>query len=86
MSELLDKAGQGGCQMIFLPEGWPTNNTGIGMLKHEVSTIEGSASRMMALKARQYGMYIISGLYSWIRDTLNNVAALYDRQGAIQAI
>ncbi|MBK7439718.1 MAG: carbon-nitrogen hydrolase family protein [Saprospiraceae bacterium] len=86
MSELLDKAGQGGCQMIFLPEGWPTNNTGIGMQKHEVNTIEGSASQMMALKAKQYGMYIISGLYSWIGDTLNNVAALYNRQGAIQAI
>lgn len=86
MSGLLDQAGQAGCQMICLPEGWPTNNTGIGMQKHEVNTIEGSASQMMAVKAKQYGMYIISGLYSWIGDTLNNVAALYNPQGSIQAI
>jgi predicted amidohydrolase len=41
---------------------------------------------MMAQKAKQYGMYIVSGLYSWTGDTLKNIAVLYDRQGKIQAV
>lgn len=86
MEKLLDDAGKAGCQFICLPEGWPTCNTDIGMQKHEVNTLNGSASKMMAAKAKQYNMYIISGLYSWVGDTLNNVAALYNRQGNIQAV
>lgn len=86
MEKLLDEAGKAGCQFICLPEGWPTCNTDIGMKKHEVNTLDGSASKMMAAKAKQYNMYIISGLYSWVGDTLNNVAALYNRQGNIQAV
>ena len=86
MSDLLDQAGKSGCQIICLPEGWATNNTGLGMTKVEANTLTGSASVMMSGKAKQYGMYIISGLYSWSGDTLKNVAALYDRQGKIQGI
>jgi predicted amidohydrolase len=86
MSELLDKAGTSGCQIVCLPEGWPTGNTGLGMSKVEANTLDGSASRMMAQKAKQYGMYIVSGLYSWQGDTMNNVAVLYDRQGNRQAV
>jgi predicted amidohydrolase len=41
---------------------------------------------MMASKAKQYGMYIISGLYNWTGDTLYNIAVLYDRNGKIQSI
>jgi predicted amidohydrolase len=86
MGKLLDEAGASGCQIICLPEGWPTCNTGLGMKKIEVNSLAGSASVMMAQKAKQYGMYIISGLYSWVGDTLSNVAVLYDRQGKIQAV
>jgi predicted amidohydrolase len=86
MSELIDKAGTSGCQIVCLPEGWPTGNTGLGMSKVEANTLDGSASRMMSQKARQYGMYIVSGLYSWRGDTMNNVAVLYDRQGNRQAV
>ena len=81
MSELLDQAGKSGCGIVCLPEGWATCNTGLGMTKVEANTLDGSASVMMAQKAKQYGMYIVSGLYSWTGDTLNNVAVLYDRQG-----
>ncbi len=56
------------------------------MTKVEANTLDGSASVMMAQKAKQYGMYIVSGLYNWTGDTLYNVAALYDRQGKIQGI
>ncbi|HEY4154341.1 MAG TPA: nitrilase-related carbon-nitrogen hydrolase [Puia sp.] len=86
MGKLLDEAGTSGCRIVCLPEGWPTSNTGLGMKKIEVNTLEGSASAMMAQKAKQYGMYIVSGLYSWIGDTLSNVAVLYDRQGKIQGV
>ncbi len=86
MSELLDQAGMSGCQIICLPEGWPTCNTGLGMIKVEANTLDGSASVMMSGKAKQYGMYIVSGLYSWTGDTLKNVAVLYDRQGRRQAV
>jgi predicted amidohydrolase len=86
MSGLLDQAGKSGCQIVCLPEGWPTGNTGLGMTKVEANTLNGSASMMMSKKARQYGMYIVSGLYSWTGDTLNNVAVLYDRQGNRQAV
>jgi predicted amidohydrolase len=86
MSELLDQAGKSGCQIVCLPEGWPTCNTGLGMTRVEANTLYGSASTMMAQKAKQYGMYIVSGLYNWTGDTLKNVAVLYDRQGKIQAI
>jgi predicted amidohydrolase len=86
MSELLDQAGKSGCQIVCLPEGWPTCDTGLGMTKVEANTLDGSASVMMAKKAKQYGMYIVSGLYSWSGDTLKNVAVLYDRQGKIQAV
>jgi predicted amidohydrolase len=86
MSEYLDKAGQAGCDIVCLPEGWPTCDTGLGMTKVEANTLEGSASRMMSQKAKQYKMYIVSGLYSWVGDTLKNVAVLYDRQGKIQGI
>ncbi|MEP7323948.1 MAG: carbon-nitrogen hydrolase family protein [Saprospiraceae bacterium] len=86
MGDLLDQAGKAHCQIICLPEGWTTSNTGIGMQKNEVNTIDGSASRMLSQKAKQYGMYIVSGLYTWTGDTLHNIAALYDRQGIIQSI
>jgi predicted amidohydrolase len=86
MSEYLDKAGQAGCDIICLPEGWPTCNTGLGMTKTEANTLGGSASVMLSKKAKQYKMYIVSGQYSWVGDTLKNVAVLYDRQGKIQGL
>lgn len=86
MSEMLDQAGKIGCDIVCLPEGWPTCDTGLGMTRVEANTLEGSASVMMSQKAKQYGMYIISGLYSWEGDTLKNLAVLYDRQGKIQGI
>jgi predicted amidohydrolase len=86
MSELLDQAGKTGCRIVCLPEGWPTCDTGLGMTRVEANTLDGSASIMMSEKAKQYGMYIVSGLYSWIGDTLKNVAVLYNRQGEIQAV
>jgi predicted amidohydrolase len=86
MSEMLDKAGKAGCTIVCLPEGWPTCNTGLGMQKTESNTLEGSASVMMSRKAKEYGMYIVSGLYSWKGDTLKNVAVLYGRQGQIEGI
>jgi predicted amidohydrolase len=86
MSEMLDKAGKAGCDIICLPEGWATCNTGLGMTKVEANTMGGSASVMMAKKAKQYSMYIVSGLYSWTGDTLKNIAVLYDRQGKISGI
>ena len=86
MSDLLDQAGKSGVDIICLPEGWPTCNTGLGMTKVEANTLTGSASVMLSKKAKEHGMYIVSGLYSWIGDTLYNIAALYDRQGKIQGI
>lgn len=86
MSELLDKAGKAGCDIVCLPEGWPTCDTGLGMQKTEANTLEGSASLMMSRKAKEYGMYIVSGLYSWVGDTLKNVAVLYGRMGQIEGI
>jgi len=86
MSRLLDQAGESGCRIVCLPEGWPTCNTGLGMTRVEANTIDGRASVMMASKAKQYGMYIVSGLYNWSGDTLYNIAALYDRKGKIQAV
>lgn len=86
MSELLDQAGKSGCDIICLPEGWPTCDTGLGMTNVEANTLKGSASVMLAKKARQYNMYIVSGLYSWSGDTLKNVAVLYDRQGNIAGV
>jgi predicted amidohydrolase len=86
MGELLDQAGKSGCRIVCLPEGWATSNTGLGMSKVEANTLGGSASVMMSQKAKQYEMYIVSGLYSWTGDTMKNVAALYDRQGKIQSV
>ncbi len=86
MGKMLDQAGNEGCGIVCLPEGWATCNTGLGMSKVEANSLDGSASDMMAKKAKQYGMYIVSGLYHWTGDTLYNVAALYDRQGKIQGI
>jgi predicted amidohydrolase len=68
------------------PRGGPPIIPGIGMQKNEVNTLEGSASKMMAQMAKQYGMYIVSGLYNWTGDTLNNVAVLYNKKGDIQAV
>ena len=75
ISELLDQAGKSGCQIVCLPEGWPTCNTGLGMTRVEANTLDGSASTMMAQKAKQYGMYIVSGLYSWTGDTLEKCSS-----------
>jgi predicted amidohydrolase len=86
MSAMLDKAGRAGCDIVCLPEGWPTCDTGLGMTKVEANTIGGSASVMIAKKAREYNMYIVSGLYNWVGDTLKNIAVLYDRQGKIQGV
>jgi predicted amidohydrolase len=86
MSEMLDQAGKSGCDIICLPEGWPTCDTGLGMTRVEANTLNGSASVMLAKKAKQYGMYIVSGLYSWTGDTLKNIAVLYDRQGKISGV
>ena len=86
MSEMIDKAGKAGCDIVCLPEGWPTCDTGLGMSRVEANTLGGSASAMMSKKAREYGMYIVSGLYSWSGDTLKNVAVLYDRNGKMQGV
>ena len=86
MGKLLDEAGAAGCGIVCLGEGWPTCNTNIGMKKHEANSIGGSASKMMAEKAKKYRMYIVSGLYNWDNDTLYNIAVLYNRQGNIQDI
>ena len=86
MSEMLDQAGKARCDIVCLPEGWPTCDTGLGMTRVEANTLGGSASVMMSQKAKQYGMYIVSGLYSWKGDTLKNVAVLFDRQGKTQGI
>jgi predicted amidohydrolase len=86
ISDMLDQAGKAGCDIVCLPEGWPTCDTGLGMTKVEANTLGGSASRMMSEKAKQYKMYIVSGLYSWVGDTLKNVAVLFDRDGNIQGI
>jgi len=86
MSDMLDQAGKSGCDIICLPEGWPTCDTGLGMTRVEANTLNGSASVMLAKKAKQYGMYIVSGLYSWTGDTLKNIAVLYDRQGKISGV
>lgn len=86
MSEKLDEAGKAGCDIVCLPEGWPTCDTGLGMTKVEANTLGGSASKMLSAKAKQYRMYIVSGLYSWVGDTLKNVAVLFDRDGKIQGV
>jgi len=86
MSEMLDNAGKSGCDIVCLPEGWPTCDTGLGMSRVEANTLNGSASVMLAKKAKEYGMYIVSGLYSWTGDTLKNIAVLYDRQGRISGV
>jgi predicted amidohydrolase len=86
MSGLIDQAGKENCQFICLPEGWMTNNTGLAMTKVPANSLDGPATAMLADKAKQYGMYIISGQYNWIGDTLNNVAVLYNPSGKIQAI
>ncbi len=86
MGKLLDEAGSKGSDIVCLGEGWPTCNTNIGMKKHEANTINGSASEMMAEKAKQHGMYIVSGLYDYIGDTLYNIAVLYGRSGNVQDI
>jgi predicted amidohydrolase len=86
MSQFLDSAGNAGCDIVCLPEGWPTCNTGLGMTKVEANTLDGSASVMLSQKAKQYKMYIVSGLYSWVGDTLKNVAVLYDRKGNIEGV
>ena len=86
MSGMLDKAGKAGCDIVCLPEGWPTCDTGLGMTNVEANTIGGSASVMMAEKAREYKMYIVSGLYNWVGDTLKNIAVLYNRDGKIQGV
>lgn len=86
IADLLDQAGMSGCQIVCLPEGWATCNTGIAMSKSEVNTLEGSASKMLSQKAKQYNMYIVSGLYSWVGDNLSNVAVLYNKEGEIQGV
>jgi predicted amidohydrolase len=86
MAALLDQAGKSHCDIVCLPEGWVTCNTGLAMQKVEENTLNGGASSMMAEKAKQYKMYIVSGLYHWEGDTLYNIAALYDRQGKIQNV
>lgn len=86
MGDLLDQAGKDGVDIICLPEGWPTCNTGLGMTKVEANTLEGSPTAMLSKKAKEHGMYIVSGQYDWVGDTLYNIAVLYDRQGEIQGV
>lgn len=86
ISDMLDKAGASNCQIVCLPEGWVTYGTGLGMSKIESNTLSGSASVMLSRKSKQYGMYIVSGLYSWEGDTLFNTGVLFDRQGNRKAV
>ena len=86
MSDMLDKAGKAGCDIVCLPEGWPTCDTCLGMTKVEANTLDGSAAKMLSAKAKQYKMYIVSGLYSWVGDTLKNVAVLFDRDGNFKGV
>ncbi|MEO8962260.1 MAG: carbon-nitrogen hydrolase family protein [Ginsengibacter sp.] len=85
-SDLLDQAGASKCQIVCLPEGWATFNTGLNMTKTEANTLNGSAAGMLSKKAKQYHMYIIAGLYIWEGDTLYNTGVLFDRQGNKKAI
>lgn len=86
MAFLLDIAGQQKSDIVCLPEGWPTYNTHMYMNKIEANSLEGSTSKMMSEKAKKYGMYIVSGLYTWHGDTLYNCAILYNRNGDVQYI
>lgn len=86
MTKLLDEAGRAGCQLLCLPEGWTTYGTGLGMTKVEVNTLSGSASTLLANKAKEHKMHIVSGLYLWSGDTLRNAAVLYNAQGDIQGV
>ena len=86
MAELLDQAGASNCQIVCLPEGWATYDTGWGMSKVESNILTGSAASMLSQKSKQYNMYIVSGLYSWEGDTLYNTGVLFDRQGNRKAV
>ncbi|MBK7439730.1 MAG: hypothetical protein IPI77_24035 [Saprospiraceae bacterium] len=79
MGELLDKSSQAGCQMICLPEGWPTNYTGIRMHKHDEYDRRQRVSNDGPQSKTIWHVYV-SGFIQLDRD-MNNVAALYNRQG-----
>jgi len=78
---VLDQAGNAGCDIVCLGEGWATLNTGIGWQKDAANQVPGTASNAVAAKADQHNMYVVAGFYDWNGDTLYNVAVLFDRDG-----
>ncbi len=83
LSELLDKAGHLGADLVCLPE--MLNKGGMNHLSYEETAEElrGPTYQLCAHKAQQFRMYVLGCIYERDGDFIFNTAFLLDRAGEL---
>lgn len=86
VSELLDRAGRMGADLVCLPE--LINKAGMPDARYEdvAEPLEGPTYQLVAAKARQYSMHALGCIYERDGDFIFNTAFLLDRTGALTGI
>lgn len=83
VSKMLDECAACGAELVVLPELW---NTGydLARLPELAQDMQGSSSRLLADKAREYGMYIFGGTIAEKRGgAFYNTALVYNDKGEL---
>lgn len=76
----LEQAGQEGADIVCLGEGITMVGTGLGYIDAS-EPVPGPTTRYLGEVAKQYGMYIVAGIYEKVGEIVYNTAVLIGRDG-----
>lgn len=82
LERLADEAGGRNCDLLLFPE-FAYCASKLSCEEYAVSIPDSDVCRVLARKAKQYGMYICAGLAEMENGFLYNAAVLFDRQGEL---
>jgi len=87
LAGLLDAAGQGGSDLVLLPE-YCSSSGSEALERHDLAAVSeevpgGSTCALLSSKARQHGMYAAGGIVERAGDVLYNTVALFGRDGEL---
>lgn len=87
LAQLLDASGQGGCDLVLLPEYCSCSGTE-ALDRHDLAAVseevpDGPTCALMSSKARQHGMYVAGGVVERDGEVLFNTVALFGRRGEL---
>ena len=83
LSDLLDKAGHLGADLVCLPEMLNKGSRRTASYEEIAEALRGPTYQLLARQARQFGMYVLGCIYERDGDLLFNTAFLLDRAGEL---